>query len=164
MTSARTPATLRLPASRRPVPTSTRLRTRRVPLLVYAVVLVALPVAVLAGARATGWWVTTGHTVASTALGADLAVAQPTSGPGAGTGAGEGSTATVTNPHDVKGSMTVQQILDAFPQVTAAELLAKFGAPASTPTSTQLKTLAQTGNGYEVTDLREWLETRQGAR
>jgi hypothetical protein len=163
MTTTRTPSTLRLPANRHPVPTRTRLRTRRVPIAAYAVILLALPVAVLLGARATGWWITTGHTVSATTLGADTIGTRPT-GQGGQNGGGEpGQSAApgaTINPHDVKGSMTVQQVLDAFPKITATELLGKFGAPASTPTSTQLKTLAQDGNGYEVDDLREWLETQ----
>jgi hypothetical protein len=43
--------------------------------------------------------------------------------------------------------------------VTAAEICELFWVSSGTPTTTQLKTLAQKGNGYEVTDLREWLET-----
>jgi hypothetical protein len=65
-----------------------------------------------------------------------------------------------TSPHDVKGSMTIQQVVDAFPQVTAAQICEFLGLPADTSKSTQLKTLAQTGNGREVTELHEWLETK----
>ena len=164
MTTTRTPDTLRLPASRHPVPTRTRLRTRRVPIIAYATILLVLPIAVIFGARATGWWVTTGHTVPATALGADTIGTRPTGqgGQGGQGEPGQTTTGTAISPHDVKGSMTAQQILNAFPQVTAADLFKQFGVPASTPTSTQLKTLAQTGNGYEVDSLREWLEGHQG--
>jgi len=162
MTATRTPDTLRLPASRHPVPTHTRLRTRQVSALAYITILLILPVAVILGAKTTGWWVTTGHTVPTTALGADTIGTRPT-GPGGQGEPGQGTAgAAVISPHDVKGSMTAQQILDAFPKVTATDLFKQFGAPANTPTSTQLKTLAQNGNGYEVDKLREWLETRQG--
>lgn len=195
------PATLRLPASRRAVPTSTRLRTRRIPLPAYVVILLALPVAVLAGADAAGWLVNKGRFVPASALGADaLGVAGRDADAGrgagagrgeagagrgeAGTGRGEAGTEAGTggageggrsggagkapvapgslDPDDVRGSTTMQQVLDAFPRVTAAELCARFGVPVDTPTSTQLKTLAQTGNGYEVSELREWLKTRTG--
>lgn len=183
-TTTRTPDTLRLPASRHPVPTSTRVRTRRLPLIAYVAVLLALPAAVVLGARTTGWWVTTGHVVPATALGADAIGTRPTGGPGpakgaageaapsqggsgqSGSGQGQsgGSGAVVSNPADIKGSMTVQQIVDAFPPITTAEIFKKFGVPATTSTSTQLKVLAQTGNGYDVTALREWVATRIAAR
>ena len=148
------PGTLRLPTNRRAVPTRTRLRTRRVPLVAYALLLLALPVAVILGSQATGWWLTDGRSVTTSALGAEaLGVAQ--------VGGDEARTAPITGPGDVKGSMTLQQVLDAFPQVTAADVCDQFGVPADTPASTQLKTLAAEGNGYEVADLRAWLATRQ---
>lgn len=172
---------LRLPASRRPIPTRTRIRTLRVPLAAYVVFLLLLPVAVIATARATGWWVTTGHIVPATALGAPKIDNGAGLGNGNGTGEGTGTgqtgqeagaapgtdagsgggnrPTTIISAQDVRGSMTVQEVLDAFPTVTAAEICELFGVSSSTPTATQLKTLAQKGNGYEVTDLREWLET-----
>ncbi|MBT8226938.1 MAG: hypothetical protein HKP61_15840 [Dactylosporangium sp.] len=155
----RPPSMLRRPAGRRPVPTRTRLRTRRIPLLAYIAILLVLPVAVLVTARAAGWWVTSGHVLPATALGA------PDAGGGSGEGSGEGSgdggaNATIGSPHDIKGSMTVQQVLDAFPAVTAADVYQQFGVAADTPASTQLKQLARDGNGYEVSDLREWIETQ----
>jgi hypothetical protein len=91
--------------------------------------------------------------------GKPVALPDPITGPGQpGTG---GAGTTITDPESVNGSMTVQQVLDAFPTVTAAEIYRQFGVPADTPTSTQLKELAAHGNGYEVSDLREWLKTRQ---
>ncbi|MBN1170876.1 MAG: hypothetical protein JXA67_01775, partial [Micromonosporaceae bacterium] len=69
-TTKRVPDTLRLPPNRRPVPTRTRLRTRSVPIVAHIAIMLTLPVAVYVGARASGWWVTTGRTVPSTALGA----------------------------------------------------------------------------------------------
>lgn len=182
-TTERKPGTLRLPPSRRTVPTTTRLRTRRLPLPLYAAILLVLPVAVLVGARASGWWITSGHTVPASALGAqalgvDAAAGSGHEAGGEGSGTQGGGTvvqsgaagassaasepggAGALDPQEVKGSMTLQQILDAFRGITAAEICAKFGVPSDTPTSTQLKTLAQRGNGYEVSQLREWLETR----
>ncbi len=159
MTTATGPRdSLRLPPSRHPVPTRNAVRTRRVPLVAYIVVLLGLPIAVLVGARATGWWVTAGRTVPTTAVGADALGTGAQNG--AGNGEGGGADASVSSPHDVKGSMTVQQVVDAFPQVTAAEVFQQFGVPENTPTSTQLKTLVKDGNGFEVSALREWLESR----
>lgn len=157
----RTPGSLRLPAHRHPTPTRTRVRTRRLPVTVYVAVLLALPSAVLLGARSTGWWINTGHTVPATALGApafDNADAAAGRDTGHDTG---GQRPGTMNPQDVKGSTTVQQVLDAFPQVSAAEIFDLFGAPADTATSTPLKTLARNSDGIEVTDLREWLENHR---
>src|SRR5512142_2728722 len=137
MTRTNPPATLRLPATRRAVPTRTRLRTRRLPLVAYALVLLVLPAAVIVTAHTTGWWVTNGHTVTTDALGADtLGVARPSGGGAGGTtadtaggttgGGAVGTAATTANAHDVKGSMTLQQLLDAFPQVSAADVCHQF--------------------------------------
>jgi hypothetical protein len=179
-------AMLRLPAHRRVVPTRTRMRTGRVPLPAYVAALLVLPVALLIGANAAGWLVNSGRFVPSSALGAEaLGVAGQDFGGGSGgdggrseekesgaegavepgsRGAATLSVAPGSLPvDDVRGSMTMQQVLDAFPQVTAAELCTLFGAPADTPPSTQLKNLAQAGNGYEVSELREWLKTRAGS-
>ena len=61
-----------------------------------------------------------------------------------------------TTPQDIKGWMTVQDVLTAFPSVTAAQLLAELHAPPDTPASTQLKTIAESG-GVDVPTLRTWL-------
>ncbi len=153
-TTERKPGTLRLPPSRRTVPTTTRLRTRRFPLPVYAAILLVLPVAVLAGARSSGWWITSGHTVPASALGSRALGVDATAGNGRGAGgegvgavaqsggageqsggagapsaASEPGGAGALDPQEVKGSMTLRQILDAFPGVTAAEVCGKFGVP-----------------------------------
>jgi hypothetical protein len=137
-TDGRTDASLlRLPKGRRPAPTRTRLSTRRLPVIGYAVAGVVLLAGIVIGSMARGWW--------STSCGGvnEVAVA-------AGTLA----------PVDVKGSMTVQQVADGFPAITTGDVLAAFGAPADTPTSTQLKTLVQNGSTIDVTDFRTWLEQR----
>jgi len=59
--------------------------------------------------------------------------------------------------------MTVQQVVDAFPPITAAQILGKLGAPLNTPTSTQLKTLVEKGNSIDIPTLRTWLQ-EQGAK
>lgn len=140
-----------LPRNRRPVPTPTRLVTRRVPAVVYAAVSVLLAVLVVGGAMASGWWSTAGHG------GVTL-----TSG---GTGTESGSDAGVldapSGPADVKGSMTVRQVTDAFAAVTTAEILTAFGAPAGTPATAQLKSLVdEGGDGMDIPAFRAWLEQR----
>jgi hypothetical protein len=100
-----------------------------------------------------GWWATTG----ATATGAT------TTGRADGSGAaGTEGTASpaLADPADVKGSTTVQQVVDAFPAVTAAEVLEQFGAPLDTPTSTQLKSLVEAGDGTDIPAIRTWLGER----
>lgn len=144
-----------LPRNRRAVPTSTRLNTRRVPLAGYVAALLLLPALVIAGSMAVGWWSTTGRTLpAASGTGTAGSPAR-----GAGDGAGQGA-ATPATPADVRGSTTVEQVVAAFPPVSAAEVLAAFGAPPDTPSSTQLKTLVEAGSGVELPAFRTWLEQR----
>lgn len=154
MTASARPApvgTLRLPASSRAVPTSSRLSTRRVPALAAALVALVLAGGVVVGAQATGWWATTGRD----ALNASTA----SEGQGGGTGGGEaGSDALPAAPEDVKGWMTLDQVLAAgFPGVTEAGLRAAFGIPASVGLDTPLKDLDGTVAGFDVAALRAWL-------
>jgi hypothetical protein len=128
---------LRLPGGRRPVPTKTRLTTRRLPVGVYATVALLLLGGSVGGSAAMGWWQTD-------CGGANEAVV---------------ATGDLT-PEGVKGSMTVEQVAKGFPGLTTAEVLKVFGAPAGTPTSTPLKTLVQNGSPIEVTEFRTWLAQR----
>ena len=61
------------------------------------------------------------------AVGADATTGPDRPGTG-GAGAG-GAGTTITDPDTVKVSMTVQQVLDAFPTVTVAEIYHRFGVP-----------------------------------
>jgi len=137
---------LTIPRGRRAVPTQTRLRTRRIPVAMYIAALLLLPTLMVAGFISAGLW----------------ANAETTATTQAGTQAGE-SAAAPAAPADVKGSMTIQQVVDAFPPITAAQILGKLGAPLNTPPSTQLKTLVESGNSIDIPTLRTWLQ-EQGAR
>lgn len=137
------PATLHLPAHRDPVPTRTRLTTRRLPVLAYLAVLLLVPAAVVSASVAAGWWRTTGTSLTATSV--EGVPAQAPAAP--------------ADPADVKGSMTVQAVVDAFPAVSVAQVLDAFGAPAGTPASTQLKTLVE-GGTLDVPAFREWLAAR----
>jgi len=144
---------LTIPRGRRAVPTQTRLHTRRIPVAMYVASLLLLPTLMVAGFMSAGLW----------ANAETSATAQ--SGAQAGTGSGDsgaGAKAPAA-PADVKGSMTIQQVVDAFPTITAAQILGKLGAPLNTPTSTQLKTLVEKGNSIDIPTLRTWLQD-QGAK
>jgi hypothetical protein len=146
---------LSLPRNRRPVPTSTRLTTRRLPVAAYVVALLLLPMLVVGGAMASGWWSTAGHggvTLTGTGSGSGA-------GSGSATGSEGGAQPAAANPGEVRGSMTVRQAADAFAPITTAQILAAFGAPASTPDSAQLKTLVtEGGGGMDIPAFRTWLE------
>lgn len=135
---------LTIPAGQHPVPTRTRLHTHQIPAKMYIAALLLLPALVVVGFMSAGLWATTGTTV--------TAVAEP------GSGDGGGNAVAPAAPADVKGSMTVQQVADAFPSITAAQILAQFNAPPNTPASTQLKDLVEASNGMDIPALRTWLE------
>ena len=144
---------LAIPRGRRPVPTQTRLHTRRIPVAMYVAALLLLPTLMVAGFMSAGLWANA-ETSATTQAGTQAGTPSGESGTGAEAPAA---------PADVKGSMTVQQVVDAFPPITAAQILAKLGAPLNTPTSAQLKTLVEKGNSIDIPTLRTWLQ-EQGAK
>jgi hypothetical protein len=139
---------LAIPRGRRPVPTQTRLHTRRIPVAMYVAALLLLPTLMVAGFMSAGLWANA-ETSATTQAGTRAGTPSGESGAGA---------AAPAAPADVKGSMTVQQVVDAFPPITAAQILGKLGAPLNTPTSTQLKTLVEKGNSIDIPTLRTWLQ------
>lgn len=148
---------LLLPRSRNPLPTSTRLRTRRLPVLGYVLGLILIPSALVGASMATGWWSTTCATHAVSAEGSTGSAADN------GGGTGEGSSASPAVPADVRGSMTIEQVARAFPAVTAAQILSAFGAPADTKLSTQLKSLVEDGSELDIPAFRTWLEQQLSA-
>jgi hypothetical protein len=142
---------LAVPRGRRPVPTQTRLRTRRIPVTMYVAALLLLPTLMVAGFMSAGLWANA-ETTATTQTGTQAGTPSGESGTGA---------AAPATPADVKGSMTVQQVVEAFPPITAAQILGKLGAPLNTPTSTQLKTLVEKGNSIDIPTLRTWLQEQR---
>jgi len=139
---------LTIPAGRRPVPTQTRLQTRRVPVVMYVLALLVIPSLVVVGFMSAGLWATTGTSITAQA---------DTRSEDGGTGP-----AAPADPADVKGSMTVQAVVDAFPTITAVQVLAQFSAPLDTPTSTQLKDLVESSNGMDLPAVRIWLAEQTG--
>lgn len=135
---------LTIPAGRRPVPTQTRLHTRRVPVVMYVLALLVIPSLVVVGFMSAGLWATTGTSITAQA---------DTPSEDGGTGP-----AAPADPADVKGSMTVQQVVDAFPTISAVQVLAQFSAPLDTPTSTQLKDLVESSDGMDLPAVRIWLQ------
>jgi len=146
---------LTIPAGRHPVPTQTRLHTRRIPVAMYVIALLVIPGLVVVGFMSAGLWATTGGSITAQSGTASGEVPEG--------GTDGAAPAAPVDPADVKGSMTVQQVLDAFPTTTAAQILAQFKAPLDTPTSTQLKDLVKNSDGMDLPTVRTWLQ-EQGAK
>lgn len=68
---------------------------------------------------------------------------------------------TGADPAEIKGWITIQQVLDAYP-VEQAALYERFGIPADVPPSTPLKELEGVAESFSVTELRVWV-AEQGA-
>jgi hypothetical protein len=121
------------------------MRTRTLPIAAYVVALLLLPASVVAEFMSTGWWATIGTTAIAQGVGSQV-----------DGGASGAAPAAPVAAADVKGSMTVQHVVDAFP-VTAAQVFTRFGVAPSLPISTQLKTLVEGDNGVDIPALRTWL-------
>jgi hypothetical protein len=125
----------------------------------YALVVVTVFAGGILLGRDLGWFATTGRgTPFVSAAGTSSHTAM---GAGSGQGSEPGERVAPTAgavPEDVKGWMTVQQVLDAFP-VTRAALYQRFGIQPDTPTDTTLSTLKETGelDGFDIPTLRTWL-------
>ena len=129
---------LRIPKSAHPTPTPTTHANRRVPAMTYVGVLLALLAVLVVGSQTLGWFRTTGQMTSSTGERVAPAAGAATS--------------------DIKGWMTVQQVLDAYP-VTKKTLYAHFGVPAATPTTTTLSELKEGAVGtLDVPTLRSWID------
>ncbi len=132
---------LRIPRSAQPVPTSAKRANRRVPLLAYVGGTLLVITASIMGAQALGWYES----------GAKVNAAGERIAPAAGA-----STA------DIKGWMSIQQVLDAYP-VTKDALYARFDIPADIPTATGLGELKEGGIGsMEIPELRAWIDEVAG--
>lgn len=129
---------LRIPNGAHPTPTPTTRSSRRIPAVVYVGVLVVLAAVLIVGSQAMGWFKTSGRALTST-------------GERAVPSAGASTT-------DIKGWMTIQQVLDAYP-VTKGALYARFAIPADTPTATSLSELKESEVGtLDVPTLRAWID------
>lgn len=144
---------LRLPSRSRAVPTRTRMATRRVPALAIPAIALLLGGGTVVAAQISGHWATTGRDALPSS-----AARTPGSGGGTGSGTGADVSALPATPEDVKGWMTLRQILDAgFPGVTEASLRTRFAIPTTMGLDTALKDLDGSVPGFDVATLRSWL-------
>ena len=126
---------LRIPRSADPIPTVQRVRSRVLPIPVYiATAAILIPALIAVGINA-GWFVTTGRVDAS-----GQAIELTSQSAGA----------------DIRGWMTLQQLLDGF-GMSAAEFSAVFPAAASADTSLKLGELSE-GGAFSLEDVRAWVD------
>lgn len=104
---------------------------------IYLAVVLVIFLGVIGAAQATGWWSTTGRT---TTAGVKIQI-------------------TGTDPTEIKGWMTIADVLTAY-HVPKAELYTHFGIPGDVPESAQLKSLEGLAPDFSVTDLQAWLIER----
>jgi hypothetical protein len=102
---------------------------------VYGALILALFFGVIGGAKAAGTWSVSGKLTAS----------------------GEKLAPTGTNPDEIKGWMTLDDVATAY-GIPAAEILAAFDLPAETPGDAQIKSLES--DTFSPANLRTWLATR----
>ena len=130
---------LRIPKSAHPAPTNTKLKNGRIPVILYSAVSIALILGLVVGAKSLGWYGTLGKVSAATGEAITL-------GPNS---VGD----------DIKGWMTIQQVLDAT-SVSRAEFNKRFAIPDRLPTSTPLSSIQGEGvSNFEVSAVRDWFST-----
>ncbi len=104
---------------------------------IYGVLILVLFFGVIGGAKAAGVWSVSGKLTSS----------------------GEKLAPTGTNPDEIKGWMTLDDIATAY-NIPPAEILAAFNLPADTPGSSQIKSLES--DMFSPAALRTWLRERLG--
>ncbi|MDZ4720007.1 MAG: hypothetical protein SH847_16270 [Roseiflexaceae bacterium] len=125
-------------AKRAAIPTAPqRWRSIQIRPLVYLATVLVVFLGVIGAAQATGWWSTTGRT---TADGVRIQI-------------------TGTNPTEIKGWMTISDVLTAY-QVPKADLYTRFSIPNDVPETAQLKSLEGAAPDFSVTELQAWLVER----
>jgi hypothetical protein len=122
------------------VPTHPRWRSWSVKPGVYAALGLVLFFTPVWAAQAAGFWTTSGRL----------------------TGAGQIVVPTGSDPAEVRGWMTLDQIVEAY-GVSREELYAQFDIPIDTPSTTPLNNLEKVSGSFSTIALRTWLAERQRA-
>ena len=114
-----------------------RWRSIRVHQVVYAALVLVLFLGTIEGAKLAGVWSTSGKVTAS----------------------GEQVQITGTDPAEVKGWMTIEEIITAD-KVSKEQFYAQFTIPVDLPVATPLKDIEPLVPDFSVTAVREWLAAR----
>ena len=114
-----------------------RWRSIRVNPAIYAALVMVLFLGGIESAKLAGVWSTSGKLTAS----------------------GEAVQITGTDPAEVKGWMTIEQVLAAY-QVPREQFYTQFAIPVDLPVTTPLKDIEPVVSDFSITAVREWLATR----
>jgi len=114
-----------------------RWRSIRVNLVVYAALVLVLFLGVIETAKLAGVWSTSGKLTAS----------------------GEQVQITGTDPAEIKGWMTIDDVLTAY-RVPKEQFYTQFQIPADLPAATPLKEIEPLVPDFSVTAVRDWLAMR----
>ena len=119
------------------VPTHNKWLSWKVNIFVYMLIGLILFFGSCEGARLASWWNTSGKISVT----------------------GDTITATGADPTEIRGFMTIQEVLTAY-KLTWEEFSKKFNLPADTALSSPLNTLEKVSPDFSVTKLRDWLIER----
>jgi hypothetical protein len=114
-----------------------RWRSVRVNLAIYAALVLVLFLGVIESAKLAGVWSTSGKLTAS----------------------GEQVQITGADPAEIKGWMTVDDVITAY-HVPKEQFYAQFQIPADLPVTTPLKDIEPIVPDFSVTAVRDWLAAR----
>ena len=118
-------------------PTQNRWRSWKVNIFVYMLIGLFLFIGSCQVAHLAGLWYTSGKVSVT----------------------GETIKATGANPAEIRGFMTIQEVLTAY-NVTWEEFYKKFNLPKDTELTSPLNTLEKKSADFSVTKLRDWLIER----
>jgi hypothetical protein len=122
----------------RVTPTRPRgMKSIRLNLYVYPVLVLALFLGSIQVSQAAGWWSTSGKM----------------------TGTGEKIQATGANPSEIKGWMTISDVITAY-KVPKDEFYAQFKLPSDLPVETPMNKLESSAPGFSTDAVRTWLAAR----
>lgn len=119
------------------MPTRNRWKSLNVNIFIYMLVGMMLFFGTCAGAQSAGWWSTSGKVKIT----------------------GEKVTATGVDPAEIRGFMTIREVLSAY-NVTWDEFRQQFNLSTETSLDSPLNTLEQAAPGFSVTNVRTWLTQR----
>lgn len=121
----------------RVIPTHNTWRSLRVNIYIYMFIGILLFLGTCQTAQSMGWWSTSGKV----------------------TSTGEKITATGTDPSEIKGWMTIKEVIEAY-KIPWEEFSQQFNIPPDTPLDSPLNTLEKINPDFSVTKLRDWLTER----
>ena len=110
----------------------------RIHKFVFPLLILGIFLGTIYGAQAAGIWSVTGKYTAE----------------------GEKIEAQGNNPDEIKGWMTIDSVVSAY-HLPLDELYAQFNIPKDFPVSKQLKDIEATAENFSVTNLKEWIKTRE---